>query len=139
GVPGAGGPGGYDGGRGGREDASQRVEIIRGGTGLGPGGGEGGIDGANGCSLNRYYKYIGTGGAYAGNVYTAYANYYCSSGTSGPLGKAYGSALLQPLIGGSGGGGGRGGVTYPGSGGGGGGGAILIASSGTLRLTGTID
>jgi hypothetical protein len=143
GIPGVGGPGGFDGGRGGREDAAQRVDIIRGGAGLGPGGGKGGVEGGNGCPGDgySYYRYIGSGGGYAANAYPYGALYNCVN----PLpavyigGKAYGSSLLLPLIGGSGGGGGRGGVTFPGSGGGGGGGAILIASTGTITVSGTID
>ncbi|WP_368563723.1 hypothetical protein [Pseudoxanthomonas sp. UTMC 1351] len=139
GRSGEGGPGGYSGGSGGRGDAQQRVAIIRGGAGLGPGGGPGGLEGGNGCSPTAgYFRYVGTGGAYAQNTYKYYSTYNCAA-NYGPSGTAYGSALLQPLIGGSGGGGGRGGTTYPGSGGGGGGGAILIASSGTLSITGTID
>ena len=138
GIPGVGGPGGYDGGRGGRDDTAQRPEIIRGGSGIGPGGGAGGIEGGDGCTVTGYHKYIGTGGAYAANTYQSFGNSYCGAGRVA-LGKAYGSALLQPLIGGSGGGGGRGGTTYPGSGGGGAGGAILIASSGIVRVTGSID
>jgi hypothetical protein len=139
GLPGVGGPGGYDGGRGGREDAAQRADIIRGGTGLGPGGGPGGLEGSNGCTPGRYYQYVGTGGGYATGAYSNYVYTYCSASYYIPLSKAYGSALLQPLLGGSGGGGGRGGTAYPGSGGGGGGGALLIAASGTLTVTGTID
>jgi hypothetical protein len=53
--------------------------------------------------------------------------------------KAYGSSLLQPLLGGSGGGGGTGGSSFAGSGGGGGGGAILVASSTSINLTGAIS
>lgn len=139
GIPGAGGPGGYDGGRGGRDDLASRPEIIRGGTGLGPGGGPGGLEGGDGCNNVGYYHYHGVGGGYSTNAYQAYgAAYYCP-GTITVGGKSYGSALLQPLIGGSGGGGGRGGSTYPGSGGGGGGGAILIASSGKVTVTGTVN
>lgn len=138
GIPGAGGPGGYGGGRGGRDDTAQRPEIIRGGAGLGPGGGPGGIEGGDGCTATGYVRYVGTGGAYATDAYQPISVYYCGGGRT-PMAKAYGSTLLQPLIGGSGGGGGRGGSNYPGSGGGGGGGALLIASSGTLRVTGTID
>jgi hypothetical protein len=148
GLPGAGGPGGFDGGRGGKDDQAQNVSVIRGGAGLGPGGGLGGIEGANGCgSDNRYYRYVGVSAGYAsisqdgissGWWGEGYA--WCSSvATVNVNGKAYGSAILQPLIGGSGGGGGRGGTNYPGSGGGGGGGALLIASSGTVTLTGSIS
>lgn len=140
GVPGVGGPGGYDGGRGGREDSAQRIDVIRGGTGMGPGGGPGGIEGADGCSTGGYFKYLGVGAGHAAVGYPAYLTWGgCSLAPVTTIGKAYGSALLQPLIGGSGGGGGRGGSNFPGSGGGGGGGAILIASSTTLRVTGTID
>lgn len=145
GVPGEGGPGGYDGGRGGRDDLAQTPAVIRGGGGLGPGGGVGGIEGGDGCgSDNRYFRYVGTSGGYATtsveDINTNGAGYYCSStAVRAHAGKAYGSAILQPLIGGSGGGGGRGGTNYPGSGGGGGGGALLIASSGTVTLTGAIS
>lgn len=137
GVPGAGGPGGFAGGRGGRDDAAQRAAIIRGGAGLGPGGGFAGIEGADGCTSTGRYHYVGAGGAYANDAYQWRATYNCGSAVTHAT--AYGSSLLQPLVGGSGGGGGRGGVNYPGSGGGGGGGAILVAASGTLTLTGTID
>ncbi|MCH8179485.1 MAG: hypothetical protein IIA02_06855 [Proteobacteria bacterium] len=144
GIPGAGGPGGFDGGRGGRDDAAQRVDIVRGGGGLGPGGGRGGIEGGNGCVNDgtSYFKYEASGGAYADSTWGYYASSYCDGNYRTnlvPSAKSYGSALLQPLVGGSGGGGGRGGTTYPGSGGGGGGGAILIAASGTMSVTGTID
>ena len=143
GLPGTGGPGGYDGGRGGREDAALRAAIVRGGAGLGPGGGLGGREGSNACTNDRsgYFKADASGGAYASDTWGFHLGVYCSNYPSGflPAASAYGSSLLQPLIGGSGGGGGRGGTTYPGAGGGGGGGAILIASSGVLAVTGTID
>jgi hypothetical protein len=144
GIPGVGGPGGFDGGRGGREDVAQRIDIVRGGSGLGPGGGKPGIEGGDGggCAEGYgYYKYYGAGGAYADATYAVYTN-WCQGAPYPDRfigGKPYGSALLLPLIGGSGGGGGRGGSTYPGSGGGGGGGALLIASSATITLSGTID
>ena len=141
GLPGLGGPGGYDGGRGGTEDGQQRGSIIQGGTGLGPGGGAGGIEGSDGCVTGRYFKSYGVGGGYATDAYSYFVYYYCGSGSPYyvPLGKAYGSTLLQPLLGGSGGGGGRGGTLYPGSGGGGGGGALLLATSGILTINGSID
>lgn len=143
GLPGVGGPGGFDGGRGGREDAALRATIIRGGAGLGPGGGLGGIEGSESCIKDGsgYYRHIGSGGAYASNTWGSHIS-WCDGNYRVnylPAAKAYGSVLLQPLIGGSGGGGGRGGTTYPGGGGGGGGGAILIAASGNMSLTGTID
>lgn len=139
GIPGEGGPGGFDGGRGGRDDQQLRAAIIRGGAGLGPGGGAGGIEGNDNCNTTTgYWKYVGTGGAHAFNVYKPSTRNYCAN-NYGPFSKAYGNELLQPLLGGSGGGGGRGGANYPGSGGGGGGGAILVAASGTLRITGSIN
>jgi hypothetical protein len=135
GLPGLGGPGGFDGGRGGREDPAQTPALIRGGAGLGPGGGAGGMEGGDGCSTtSAYRKWVGLGGGYATAGYDL-DEWGCAVFWTG---KQYGSALLQPLIGGSGGGGGRGFANYPGSGGGGGGGAILIASSGTVTITGTI-
>ncbi len=136
GLPGVGGPGGFDGGRGGRDDQAGTLSIIRGGSGLGPGGGRGGTEGADGClsDSGRYYKYVG--GA-AGHLTSGFD--YIAGGCASRIdvGNAYGSAILQPLIGGSGGGGGLGGTNYPGSGGGGGGGAILIAASGTFTLAST--
>jgi hypothetical protein len=110
GLPGKGGPGGYDGGYGG-------LVSKQTGAGLGPGGGGGG-SGLSG----------GGGGGFAAAGTTS----------TGLGGSAYGSALLLPLIGGSGGGGGGAGSNFGGSGGGGGGGAILIASSATVSVTGAI-
>lgn len=104
---------------------------------MGPGGGPGGIEGGDGCTGSGYFKYVGIGGGYAANAYGYQATWQCGAGRT-VFGKSYGSALLQPLIGGSGGGGGRGGTTYPGSGGGGGGGAMLLAVSGKLTLSGSI-
>lgn len=142
GNPGIGGPGGYDGGRGGRDDVALTLSIIRGGAGLGPGGGRGGRDRGEGCDgLGGYYHGIGTGGAYASNVRATYSadNWYCGGVLSQEsFSKTYGSSLLQPLLGGSGGGGGVGGSSFAGSGGGGGGGAILVASSTSINLTGAI-
>ncbi len=73
--PGAGGPGGFDGG-----DGSNALIIQNGGSGLGPGGGSSSIGGGSGGGF-------GTAGA-ASLV---------------PGGVAYGSPTLLPLIGGSGG------------------------------------
>ena len=142
GLPGLGGPGGFDGGRGGRDDVQARVDIIRGGGGLGPGGGKGGIEGADSnCAVSgRYYPRIGGVAMHTDAV--DYSNYTqgqpCGTVLTKARGAAYGSAILQPLLGGSGGGGGRGGLNYGGSGGGGGGGAILLAVTGSLSLIGTI-
>jgi hypothetical protein len=121
-APGIGGPGGFNGGRGGLAE-SNRVA----GAGLGPGAGGGGGLTASGNPVG------GTGGSY-GTLGTL-------SGVSTTAGPVYGSNLLTPLIGGSGGGGGAGAPAvngYSGNGGGGGGGAILIASSTTVTLTGSI-
>jgi hypothetical protein len=114
-TPGAGGPGGYDGGYGG--GAAQP-----GGKGLGPGGGAGGPSSTYG---------VGGGGGFA----TAGVTYGTGHGAGGPV---YGTARLIPLIGGSGGGGGAGSASASNNGGGGGGGAILIASSTTINITGSI-
>jgi hypothetical protein len=140
GNPGLGGPGGFDGGRGGRDDVAFRPEIIRGGAGLGPGGGLGGLEGANqDCNINgRYYQYIGGGGGHAMRADGHSGREACEAiAPGGARGRAYGSNILQPLIGGSGGGGGRGGKNFSGSGGGGGGGAILVAVSGRFTLAST--
>ena len=127
GLPGKGGPGGYDGGNG----APAREQ--RAGNGLGPGAGGGGksffIPG------NGWYV-VGGGGAGFADAGTD-AN-YAPTYHPGVAGGTYGSSPLLPLIGGSGGGGGGGGENFAGSGGGGGGGAILIAASGTVNLTGTV-
>jgi hypothetical protein len=122
GLPGLGGPGGYDGGQASVLLASG---AERGSNGLGPGGGNAGQPITNVCIC---------GGGGAG---------HSSAGTGEPLGRiaggpAYGSDALLPLIGGSGGGGGASSSAYRGSGGGGGGGAILIAASGTINVSGQI-
>jgi hypothetical protein len=120
---GIGGPGGFDGGRGGVLVAG----FIPGSAGSGPGGGGGGgsVNGAN----------IGGGGG------GGFANAGFDGGTQnsnsviGKGGPSYGSRTLLPLIGGSGGGGGGSRSDgSPGGVGGGGGGAILIASSGTINF-----
>jgi hypothetical protein len=106
---GAGGPGGFDGGKPGFG-----AEVPP-GSGYGPGGAQGGL---GGC----------------GSAGDAGAGSYGSIGTVG--GPTYGSALLIPIIGGSGGGGGAG---QPGGGGGGGGGAVLIAANTRIAVSGTIE
>lgn len=135
GLPGVGGPGGYDGGRGGRDDPALSPLIIRGGSGLGPGGGLGGLEPGNlACGTGRYTP-TALGGSHATNGSNYYFSFYCAVPSAAS--KPYGSNALQPLIGGSGGGGGAGGANYPGPGGGGGGGAILVAASGTLNIPAT--
>ncbi len=147
GQPGLGGNGGFDGGRGGQADASYRAEVVNGGAGQGPGGGAGGVVGDSVCTpFTSAYSYapgMGVGGGHASPAYRG-STQWCGATTNVGaqfMGKAYGSNLLQPLIGGSGGGGGRGSVRYGGSGGGGGGGALLIAANGTITLAtgGAID
>lgn len=119
GRPGAGGPGGFDGGAGG-----DGLTTSNGGAGLGPGGGGGGT-GSSCAGAGAGFGAIGTSGNYSGS---------CTNGSGGPT---YGSSLLRPMVGGSGGGGGSGNIGgTQGGGGGGGGGAILIASSGTITLSG---
>ena len=102
---GAGGPGGFDGGKPGFGSS------VPPGAGYGPGGGRGGVTTSG-----------GTIDAHGGGSYSTAGTY----GSSTNDGAIYGSPLLIPLVGGSGGGGGTG---SPGVGGGGGGGAILIASN----------
>jgi hypothetical protein len=120
-TPGAGGPGGFDGGVGGFINSA-------GFRGQGPGGGIA-TSGAGG----------GGGFGYVGNTGSGSGTWSCGSGNSpGSGGSIYGNTSLTPLIGGSGGGGGGGTSNYVGGAGGGGGGALLIASSGTIRVIGAI-
>ncbi len=109
---GAGGPGGFDGGKPGFAETPP-------GAGYGPGGGRGGEE-------NSQFPNGAGSGSYA-TVSKAWNN------TN--RGAVYGSKLLIPLVGGSGGGGKAG---TPGRGGGGGGGAILISSNTRLELTGRV-
>jgi len=130
-LPGLGGPGGYDGGRGGAPEVNRRA-----GNGLGPGAGGGGDAVATCCSAGPQ------GGGGGGYGLAGAANLWgVTAGNTGLGGGVYGSNLLTPLVGGSGGGGGAGAAAldgFYGTGGGGGGGAILIAVSGTVTLTGSI-
>jgi hypothetical protein len=132
GLPGKGGPGGFDGGRGGKSSQTGSLIETRGGGGLGPGGGAGGywpvaVLQDPGGSI------VQTGGAARFAAKPGANNHYGAG-----AGEIYGSSSLVPLIGGSGGGGAAGGSNSEGSGGGGGGGAILIAVSGTLHITGNV-
>lgn len=134
---GLGGPGGFDGGRGGLQEQNRL-----GGTGFGPGGGGGGIQNSGAC-FNIDQGGGGGGFAAAGEASFCARN----EGGAGLIrtgygGSAYGANSMLPLIGGSGGGGGNGGTNgwgLPGSGGGGGGGALMIVASGAVSLTGTIN
>lgn len=111
-IGGAGGPGGFDGGKPGFAEMPP-------GAGYGPGAGRGGIsddDAPNGAGSGSF-----------GSRSPAWRN--------SNKGAVYGSKLLIPLVGGSGGGGVAG---APGQGGGGGGGAILISSNTRIELSGTV-
>lgn len=132
GLPGTGGPGGFDGGRGGAsslDDPSMRIA----GDGQGPGFGE---RAANEFTRND----TGCPGAGAGFGEKAEDAQLdpCRGTRLAKGGDAYGSEKLLPLIGGSGGGGGNGGISHAGAGGAGGGGAILLAVSGTLDIRGEV-
>lgn len=130
---GAGGPGGYSGGRGG--DAAGG----HGGQGFGPGGGRGGAPYGH-CGNNPE----GGGGAgyFAnGEASNCIRNNGSSNYRHGSAGPSYGSNTMLPLLGGSGGGGGAGAVNAsgaPGGGGGGGGGALLIAATKGVTVTGSL-
>ncbi|MBI4654124.1 MAG: hypothetical protein HY752_03925 [Nitrospirae bacterium] len=130
-YPGRGGAGGFDGGLGGYGGINNQV----GGKGLGPGGGNPGDFGSGGSS-----DLGGAGGGGGFGLGGSNATAYYAPGGSG--GGTYGNEKILPAIGGSGGGGGAGSkrssCPFSGGGGGGGGGAILIASSGTIRVTGSI-
>lgn len=139
GLPGIGGPGGFDGGMGGDINGAGI-----GSTGLGPGAGRGGALSTSPVSWN-----CGGGGANYGDTSANTSTFFANDGRticrittddrlSGSEGSSYGSVSLLPLIGGSGGGGGGAGTTFGGSGGGGGGGAILIASTGTVTIDGSV-
>lgn len=131
GLPGRGGPGGFDGGVGGNPGSSD----IAGGQGVGPGGG---FPNDNQRSLSNLgiVGCAGGGGGFGKDGYSGGGRCLSSQRAAGGVG--YGNERLLPLIGGSGGGGASGGETFTGSGGGGGGGAILIAVSGTLTINGEI-
>lgn len=114
GIPAAGGPGGFDGGRG-------AVVVTSSGSAVGsPGQGPGGGAPGTAQQTNPENLRDGKPASYAGPT------------------SSYGNAFLQPLVGGSGGGGGSSSDQWNGGNGGGGGGAILIASSRDLILNGAI-
>lgn len=135
---GVGGPGGFDGGRGGLQEQNRM-----GGTGFGPGGGGGGIHAGTMCDTAVQG---GGGGGFAGwgapSLCIVSYGAYLANVRTGYAGAAYGSNTMLPLVGGSGGGGGGGGPNawgLPGSGGGGGGGALMLVASGPVELTGGIN
>lgn len=134
GMPGHGGAGGFDGGRGGVAGAGNRA-----GNGFGPGGGTGGSQGSK-CGASNVSE-GGGGGGFAGPGQPSQCLVWNFTGGIATGGTGYGSPGMLPLIGGSGGGGGAGSGDanrLPGSGGGGGGGALMIVASGTVELTGAI-
>ena len=138
--PGLGGPGGYNGGRGGQPGGAPSTWVNGysganvGRAGIGPGGGAPGAVHIPSGNWGASYPDVAAGG---GGAYGAAPPAAGSSCPTTP-GVTYGNTTLIPLIGGAGGGGGAGGPAMPGSGGGGGGGAILIAASGTINVTGAI-
>lgn len=148
---GLGGPGGYNGGRGGQPGGGLAnwingyVGSNVGRAGIGPGGG---APGAVSLSTPGYLWWVGTntkaimaggGGAFGSAPPSPIAfNYTQGSVCQTTPGVTYGNLTMIPLVGGSGGGGGVGGTVLPGTGGGGGGGAILIASSTTITVNGAI-
>lgn len=111
GVAARGGPGGFDGGRGGIRVSASGSFV--GSPGQGPGGG------APGTAQQTSPQNL-------------------RDGRNGEFNGVYGNAFLQPLIGGSGGGGGASNNDNDGGNGGGGGGAIMIASSRDITLNGVI-
>ena len=124
GLPGVGGPGGFDGGAGGT------LTGLLGGNGLGPGGGSG--------AIRLFTTGRGCSGGAGGYTDRGGRSTDCASSGDPSSAPIYGSVEIQPLIGGSGGGGGYSGASFVGGGGGGGGGAILISSSGTISVTGNL-
>lgn len=128
-IPGAAGPGGFDGGQGG-------AAYSVGKRGEGSGGGSGG----NPRTDQNYSAGSGGGGGFAsyGNA-GATGGGGGTAGAGGAAGSAYGNERVLPVIGGSGGGGAGGTNVFVGGAGGGGGGAIVIASSGSITINGTVS
>ncbi len=121
GLPGNGGPGGYQGGLGGTIDLVP-VGAAIGQAGVGPGGGLPAPSTGPNCE--------GGGGSFGtkGSV----------SGCGSVQSSIYANADLLPMVGGSGGSGGNAFQSLGGGGGGGAGGALLLAVTGTLQVSGTI-
>lgn len=122
GLPGIGGPGGYQGGLAGTIDtvpANARVAQA----GIGPGGGRPSPTTTTNCH--------GGGGSFGTQG--------GASGCGNIQSNTYANADLLPMVGGSGGAGGNGFQSLGGGGGGGGGGALLIAVSGTLNVIGSLN
>jgi hypothetical protein len=115
-----GGPGGFDGGKGGIR--FQESASYEGAPGVGPGGGFPGKSN-DGTPQNSY----GKSGSFTG-----------SADSTGQIRSSYGNTYLTPLVGGSGGGGSASFDSVDGVSGGGGGGAILIASTRDIVVNGKI-
>lgn len=115
-----GGPGGFDGGRGGVRYSESG--SYAGNPGIGPGGGLPGT-----ANDGSFEKSDGKAGQFTG-----------SADASGKISASYGNTYLQPLVGGSGGGGSASSDSTDGAAGGGGGGAILIATSRDMIINGRI-
>ncbi len=113
---GKGGPGGFDGGRGGVRFSE--TGSYAGSPGIGPGGGLPGVDDSD--PNGQPGQFIRGGNS------------------TFQIPPSYGNVYLQPLIGGSGGGGSASLNSEDGIEGGGGGGAILIASSQDIIVSGAI-
>lgn len=126
-IPGAGGPGGFDGGQGG-------AAYGIGKRGEGPGGGGGG----DACTSQTLYSAGGGGGGFGAGGSGGGKSGSCGT-NGGAGGNSYSSERVLPAIGGSGGGGAGGTIAFVGGAGGGGGGAMVIASSGTITVNGTIS
>lgn len=124
---GSGGPGGYNGGTSGYGGGTTYMGLAGDGPGGGTGGG--GVSGSNNYSGGGGGGFSDVGGNPTGQS---------ASAVAGQGGLRYGTAALQPLVGGSGGGGGGARTSGIGGSGGGGGGAILIASSTKITLSGNI-
>lgn len=123
GLAGQGGPGGFDGGPGGKASP----ETVTGGAGFGPGAGKPGDYSYNSCCGTFSWGGSGGGSVIGNGGNSGYSSFAIAGG-----GK-YGSPILDTLLGGSGGGGGAG-YTVPGAGGGGGGGALFLVVGGTLNM-----
>jgi len=124
-IPGAGGPGGFDGGQGG-------AAYKYGRRGEGPGGGGGGTPRTNTDNLS------GGGGGGGFGTEGAPGGKYNADAPGGIAGTTYNTERILPPIGGSGGGGAGGTNSYAGGAGGGGGGAIIIASNTSIIINGSI-
>ncbi|MFT5114906.1 MAG: hypothetical protein ACI8P9_004249 [Parasphingorhabdus sp.] len=115
----------------------------------GPGGGNGGVGGRRYDLSSSYAGFPGEGpGGGLPGLESGQCGGHASHSVGSPdncnqnldySGATYGNQLIQPLIGGSGGGGGGSTINNDGPNAGGGGGAILIATNGTIEVGGNIN